>query len=271
MRISIIVLTVMVGCTLTAFTAAAQSPPADAPGTIHVFNGKDLTGWYKWIKDRGRDIDPKDVFTVKDGVLRISGEEMGCVTSNDEFENFRVIMEFKWGEITWAGRKDAARDSGMLVHSTGEDGAYSGVWMHSIECQMIEGGTGDLLVVGDGSDNFQLTAPTAPELDKDCGVYKAGGQPRTIKSGRINWWGRDPEWKDVKGFRGKQDVEKPVGEWNRYECIAQGDKITIILNGVTMNECYNVKPHKGRLQIQSEGAELFVRRMDVVPLAATEK
>jgi hypothetical protein len=271
MRISIFALCVTLGCVFFAFGAGAQTPPAvgDAPGTIHVFNGKDLTGLYKWIKDRGRDNDPKDVFTVKDGMLRISGEGMGCVTSTDEFENFRVIMEFKWGEMTWAGRKEAARDSGMLVHSKGEDGAYSGVWMHSIECQMIEGGTGDLLVVGDGSDAFQLTAPTAPELDNNCAVYKSGGQPRTITSGRINWWGRDPEWKDVKGFRGKQDVEKAVGEWNRYECVAQGDKITIILNGVTMNECNNVKPHKGRLQIQSEGAEVFVRRLDMVPLPAS--
>jgi hypothetical protein len=38
-----------------------------------------------------------------------------------------------------------------------------------------------------------------------------------------------------------------------------------------MNECYNVKPCKGRLQIQSEGAEVFVRRLDVVPLAAPAK
>jgi len=268
MRISTLAFAAALCCTLCAFTAQAQTPPANAPGTVHVFNGKDLTGFYTWIKDRGRNVDPKNVFTVKDGILRISGEEMGCVTSTDEFENCRVILEFKWGEQTWAGRKDAARDSGLLVHSIGEDGAYSGIWMHGIECQMIEGGTGDLLAVGDNTDAFQLTAPTAPELDKNCGVYKPGGQPRTITSGRINWWGRDPQWQDVKDFRGKQDVEKPHGEWNRYECVAQGDKLTIILNGVTVNECYNVKPQKGRLQIQSEGAEVFVRRLDVVPLAA---
>jgi hypothetical protein len=252
-----------------AFGAAAQTAPpaADAPGTVHVFNGKDLSGFYKFIKERGRDNDPKDVFTVKDGMLRISGEEWGCVTSNDEFQNFHLTVEFKWGERTWANRKDAARDSGVLVHSTGEDGGYSNVWMHSIECQLIEGGTGDLLVVGNDTENFQLTALTAPELDKNCGVYKPDGQPRTITSGRINWWGRDPEWQDVKGFRGKQDVEKAVGEWNRIECIAKGDKMTVILNGVTVNECFDVKPSKGHIQIQSEGAELYVRRVDVVPLA----
>ena len=271
MRLSAAGFFMMLGCVFLALGAAAQTAPAatDTPGTIHLFNGKDLTGFYKFIKDRGRDKDPKEVFTVKDGLLRISGEEWGCVTSSDEFENFRLIVEFKWGELTHANRKEAARDSGVLVRSVGEDGGYSGIWMHSIECQLIEGGTGDILVVGDGSDNFQVTAPTAPELDKDCPVYKPGGQPRTIKSGRINWYGRDPEWKDVKGFRGKQDVEKPVGEWNRYECIAEGGKITLLLNGVTVNECFNVRPAKGRIQIQSEGAELYVRRVDVVPFAAS--
>ena len=273
MRLSFLVLCIAAGCTCFACSAKAQTAPAagDAPGTIHVFNGKDLTGFYKFVKERGRDKDPLNVFTVKDGMLHITGEEWGCVTSNDEFENFRLIVEFKWGELTHANRKDAARDSGVLVHSTGEDGGYSGVWMHSIECQLIEGGTGDLLVVGDGSDNFHLTALTAPELDKNCGVFKPGGQPRTITSGRINWWGRDPEWQDVKGFRGKQDVEKPLGEWNRIECIADGAKLTVLLNGVTVNECFDVKPSKGRIQVQSEGAELFVRRVDVVPLAISVK
>lgn len=139
--------------------------------------------------------------------------------------------------------------------------------MNCIECQMIEGGTGDLLAVGDGSPAFSLTVPAAPELQDKCPVYKAGGKPVTINSGRANWWGRDPQWKDVKDFRGSQDVEKPVGKWNRYECIADGDKLTVLLNGVLVNEASDVRPTKGRIQIQSEGAELFVRRIDVTPLA----
>jgi hypothetical protein len=241
----------------------------DAPGVIHVFNGKDLGGFYKFIKDRGRDQDPKNVFTVQDGMLRISGEEWGCVTSVNEFENYRLIVEFKWGELTHANRKEAARDSGVLVHSNGADGGYGGIWMHSIECQLIEGGTGDILVVGDDSDQFSVTSPVAPELSGGCVVYQPGGKPATLHKGRVNWFGRDPEWKDLKGFRGKQDVEKPVGEWNRYECIADGDKITLLLNGVTVNGGFDVKPHKGRIQIQSEGAEIFVRRVDVIPLAPT--
>jgi hypothetical protein len=247
---------------------AAQDAPAASgeAGVIHLFNGKDLGGWYTFLKDRGRDTDPQKVFTVGDGMLRISGEELGCVTSVNEYENYRLIFEFKWGQQTWAGRKTAARDSGLLVHSVGADGAYGGIWMHSIELQMIEGGTGDILVVGDGTDQFKATCPVAAEMSGGCHVFQPDGKPATINGGRINWFGRDPDWKDVKGFRGKQDVEKLVGEWNRYECVAEGNTLTVILNGVVVNKCLDVQPRKGRIQIQSEGAEVFVRRVDVTPL-----
>lgn len=247
---------------------AAETGGGESEGTIHVFNGKNLGGFYTFIKDRGRGQDPKKVFTVENGAIRISGEEWGCITTDAEYENYRVVIEFKWGTLTHGARLESARDSGLLVHSTGADGACGGVWMYAIECQMIEGGTGDLLVVGDGSPAFSLTAPSAPELQDKCAVYQAGGKPTTINGGRVNWWGRDPNWKDTKGYRGPKDVEKPLGEWNRYECIADGSKLTVLLNGTVVNEAFDVRPAKGRIQIQSEGAEVFVRRVDVIPLAA---
>ena len=248
-------------------SAEAIAADAASPAVIRLFNGKDLDGWYSYLKDRGRDQDPQKVFTVADGMLRISGEEYGCVTSDKEYENYRLVMEFKWGEKTWGGRVDKARDSGLLVHSVGEDGAYGGMWMYSIECQMIEGGTGDILVVGDESETYKATATVAPEKDGSCYVYQADGQPATIHSGRINWWGRDPQWQDVKGFRGAKDVEKPLGEWNRLECLAEGGTLTVTLNGVVVNKCLEVEPRKGRIQIQSEGAEVFVRLVELTPLA----
>ena len=45
--------------------------------TIELFNGQNLDGWYTFLKERGRDNDPKNVFTVNDGIIRISGEEWG--------------------------------------------------------------------------------------------------------------------------------------------------------------------------------------------------
>jgi hypothetical protein len=105
---------------------------------IDLFNGKDLSGWYIFLKEKGVNNDPNGVFTVKDGNIVISGEEFGCITTEDEFENYKLTVEFKWGKRTFYPREDRARDSGILLHSVGEDGASDGTWMHSIECQLIE-------------------------------------------------------------------------------------------------------------------------------------
>src|SRR6267142_1117426 len=235
-------------------------------GPISLFNGKNLDGWYTFLRNRGRDNDPKKVFTVQDKLIRISGEEWGCITTREEYANYKLVVEFKWATQTYAPREDNARDNGVLLHSIGEDGASSGVWMHSIECQIIEGGTGDFIVVGDGSAQFEVTSPAAAEKQGDSYIFKPAGSPVTIHGGRINWFGRDPDWKDVKGLRGKNDVEKPAGEWNRIECIAEQDKLSILLNGILVNQAFHVKPSKGRIQIQSEGAEIFFRRVELTPL-----
>ena len=255
-------MTLLTAAVLCAF-AAAPTTPAEP---IQLFNGKDLSSFYTFIKDRGRDTDPKQVFTVVDGMIRISGEEWGCITTSDEYTNYHLVAEFKWGDEAFAPREKAARDNGILVHSQGEDGGYSGTWMHSIECQIIEGGTGDLLVVGDGSKDFELTVSAAPEPQGSSPLYQPGGKPVTINSGRANWWGRDPAWTDTIDFRGAKDVEHPVGQWNRLECILRGDTIKVLLNGVVVNEAHGLKPTQGRIQIQSEGAEMFVRRFELHPL-----
>ena len=234
---------------------------------IQLYNGRDLTGWYTFLQHRGRDNDPKGVFTVNDGMIRISGEEWGCITTDAEYENYRLLVEFKWGQLTFEPRVHNARDSGILLQSQGEDGGSQGIWMHAIECQIIEGGTGDFIVVGDGSDNFQITCTVAMEKQANSYVYKPKGHPETINSGRINWFARDPEWKDTIGIRGMHDIEKNIGEWNTLECIAIDDQITIMLNGVLVNKATNVKPDKGRIQIQSEGAEIFFKKIELAPLS----
>ena len=251
---------------LNKLQASQLSSNQNQPEPLALFNGKNLEGWYTFLKGRGRDRDPKQVFTVHDGLLRISGQEWGCITTDKEYENYKLVVEYKWGGKTFAPRADKARDNGVLLHSTGSDGGYDSTWMHSIECQIIEGGTGDFLVVGDGSKQFALTAPVASQKQGNSYVFQPGGQPTTIHGGRINWYGRDPNWKDVKGFRGNNDLEKSVGEWNRMECITDGEEVFIYLNGTLVNHATQVKPTQGRIQIQSEGAEMFVRKVELTPL-----
>lgn len=234
--------------------------------TIQLFNGVNLDGWYTFLENSGRGNDPKGVFTVKDGMIRISGEEWGGITTHAEYENYSLVTEFKWGKLAFEPRLENARDSGILLHSQGEDGSSDGIWINSIECQVIEGGTGDFIVVGDGSDQFQITSTVALEKQKNSFVFQPDGHKETINEGRINWFGRDPEWKDVIDFRGVNDIEKPVGEWNTLECIALDGQITIFLNGILVNKATDVKPSRGRIQIQSESSEIFFRKIELKPL-----
>jgi hypothetical protein len=232
----------------------------------HLFNGKNLNGWYTFLQKSGRNNDPKKVFSVINGMIHIGGEEWGCITTNKEYTNYRLVAEFKWGGKTYAPRINNARDCGILLHSKGADGGSQGIWMRSIECQIIEGGTGDFIVVGDSSDAFQLTTTIAKEKTDDSYVYQPGGDTMKLTSDRINWYARDAGWKDIKGFRGANDIEKPMGEWNRMECLANNGELTVILNGKVVNHAFNVLPNHGHIQIQAEGAEILFRLVDILPV-----
>ena len=231
--------------------------------TIHLFNGTNLDGWYTWLKgDQYRD--PKHVFSVKDGIIRISGEEWGGIATRNAYRDYHLIVEWKWGGPTHGERASKARDSGILVHAVGEDGAASGTWLESIESQVIEGGTGDFIMVG-GRRQPSLSAQVR-EGEKGELFWQEGGQTVRRDRGRFNWYGRDPEWKDQEGFRGKQDVESPTGEWNRSEVVCDGDTIKNILNGKVVNYGTDSSHTFGKIQIQSEGAEILIRRVELQPI-----
>ena len=68
------------------------------------------------------------------------------------------------------------------------------------------------------------------------------------------------------GWKRAQDVEKPTGQWNRQEVICDGDTITYIVNGKVVNYGYNSSHTGGKIQLQSEGAEIFFRRVEMRPI-----
>ena len=141
---------------------------------------------------------------------------VGWAGTADEFADYHLIVEWKWGEKTWPPRRENARDSGILLHCVGprrrRRRALDGVaWSArssrgaAATCSWSAAGT---------SRSLTCEIRTGPDGQP---YYEKGGKPVTRDSGRFNWWGRDPEWKDVLGFRGKRDVEKPAGQWNRME------------------------------------------------------
>jgi hypothetical protein len=253
-------------------TVRAQEPPAfalklpkvESSAPVLEFNGKDLSGFYTYLHV-SKYADPKGVFTVKDGLLDISGEEFGGLTTREQYHDYVLIAEWKWGDRTFGSRKNNARDSGLLLHCVGSDGAAGGNWMQSQECQIIEGGCGDFILVGGDGSKTSLTCETRRSADGQL-YFEKGGNAETRDGGRFNWWGRDPLWKDVLGFRGARDVEKPAGEWNRMEVICDGDSITNIVNGHLVNAGTKSSLTRGKIMIQSEGAEILFRKIEVRPL-----
>ncbi len=255
----------------------APPPRPDPEPVVHLFNGKDLTNFYSYLgappggkEPFGRDNDPQHVFTVHDGMIHVSGQAYGCLSTREEYANYHLTVEYKWGKKTWPPREFNARNGGVLLHCVGADGAFRGTWPESVKCQTEEGGTGTLITFpGAGLPRFSAAAEDRDKIPH----YQPGAPPRPIVGYRLDAAGRDPprEWKDVKGFRGSADVEKAPGEWNRLECVCDGDTLTVLLNGQTVNAVTNLSHTHGKIAIDSEGAELFVRTLDVQPLTGFQK
>lgn len=261
----------------TALAAETTKPTPIVPDKpISLLAGDLKQHWYSWLTDDGHE-DPRGVFTLQpDGTLHISGDGFGGLITRQEYADYYLVMEYRWGTKTYRNRVKAARDGGLLLHCQGPDGNFGGSggkpgpWMTSVECQIIEGGVGDILVLrGTDADGKTMEASATCLVTRDRdgeAVFTPGGKPERFPSGRINWFGRDPDWEDVLGFRGAKDVDSPGQEWTTLECFAKGDTLTYRVNGVVVNRATEVLPAQGKILLQTEGAEMFVRRLELRPL-----
>lgn len=213
---------------------------------------------------------PAEVFQVRDGLLHISGRGYGYMATKSAYSDYHLVAEFKWAGKTWGKRIDKARDNGILVHAFGPHGACGGTWITSVEANIIEGGMGDIIVIASKLPDGTVLKPSVTceiELDRDGEkVWKAGAPRQTVTGGRVNWAKRDVDWDDKINFRGKDDLDAPVGEWNRLEVIARGNTLRYLFNGQVVNEAFDVTPCEGRVCVQTEGAETVFRRFELWPL-----
>ncbi len=222
-----------------AVAAVADLPPTGK--TVKLFDGKSLKHFDTFLRDKGFNNDPQHVFQVANGTVHVSGKEYGYFITKKEYGDYYLSLEFKWGDATYAPREGKARDAGILYHVVGGNK----IWPKSLEFQMIEGGTGDILVVGGGS----LTVK---------------GETKT--RGRFNRFGKGP-WEDVAGYRDPEnELEKPHGEWNLIEMIADGGHVKYWVNGKLANEGSGADVTRGKILFQSEGAEVFYRNIELRPL-----
>ncbi|WP_139793839.1 3-keto-disaccharide hydrolase [Reichenbachiella faecimaris] len=211
-----------------------------------------------------------DVFTVseKSGefMLRVSGEIYGCLISKKEYENYRLRLKVKWGEKKWPPRKEKLKDSGILYHSIGPMGAeYWRSWMLSQEFQIMEGHMGDYWSQANSAIDIRAYIPESvmnPIADPTPDFIGLGAEQA------------------AGGFcMRSENAENPQGEWNTLELISYDGKSLHMVNGkvvmILKNSRYiddgtSVSMTKGKIQIQSEAAEVFftdiaIQALDAMP------
>ena len=199
--------------------------PSQAKGrVVKLFNGRNLDGWYTFLRTKGKNNDPESIFKVEGKMIHVLGKDFGYMSTINEYDNFHLTVEFKWGEQKFPPREKAKRDSGILYRFP--MGQEDKVWPHSIECQVQEGDCGD----------FWLVAGTTIVGD---GVTQ------------------------TRYFQKKKDAEKPHGQWNKIEIVADGGKCSHLVNGVLVNEATEASVSKGKILLQSEGAEVFYRKVEL--------
>jgi hypothetical protein len=208
------------------------------------------------LKPVGLNPPGQNVFTVieQDGkpVLRISGEIYGCATTKQEFSNYHLRASFKWGEKKWEPRLTELKDSGILYHSRGDFGVeYWKSWALSQEFQVIEHGIGEYWTQASSAFDIRATP-------------KAAGEEAPRWNLRAPWMAfGGPNNHALAG----SDEDRP-GEWNTVELVCFEDRCVHIANGKVVMALRNarykdgenfVSMTGGKLQIQSEAAEVFYR------------
>ncbi len=211
---------------------------------------------------RSQTTDRDEVFIATGNQIHITGKGWGYLETKESYDNFRLTLEYKWGERTWGNREKKARDAGVFLHCHDRYGD----WPRGVEVQLIEGGSGNLNFLH-GKEDIIVTANCYLEKVNQ-GQWFANGLPKPLRGNVVKLFCeyRSPQWRDVKGIRGTGDVENPVGEWNQLEVLSDNGVIEVLLNGKKVNRVEKSPFVSGSISLQSEEAEWFVRNWKIEPL-----
>jgi Domain of Unknown Function (DUF1080) len=141
--------------------------------------------------------------------------------------------EYQNFELTLEWRFDPAKgagNSGVLLRVQQPDK----VWPKSVEAQLHSRNAGDIWNIDD--------------VTMKADVSRTEGR-RTKKMHETN--------------------EKPLGEWNRYRIVVDGGKLELYVNDLLQNAATDVDTTPGRIGLQSEGAHIEFRAIELRELPAS--
>jgi hypothetical protein len=216
--------------TLIGFVCCRAMPCGAAEGeAVNLFNGKDLSGWEGFLFPESGEAKTEEVWSVQDGILVCQGKPMGYLATKDTFKNFKLVVEWRWAP----GKEPD--NSGVLLRIVGEPMPLP----KCFEAQLKSGDAGDIWA-------FQ-----GMTLDSDTPRFR-----------EVN----HETFGHFVGVAKMMGNEKPPGEWNKYEITLDGDKLMLVVNGKKVNECTGCDVVAGHIGLQSEGAEIHFRTVQLMPL-----
>ncbi|MFT4175103.1 MAG: ThuA domain-containing protein [Luteolibacter sp.] len=245
-----------------AGVASAQEVSGKKSAGIPLFQKGYEKEWYVWQPSTGPTANWSGRVKMReDGVIHVLDipvtdipEEFGYFATNDDYRNYRLDFEYKWGEKKFAPRKDKKRDSGVIYHMWGADQ----IWPRCMECQVQEGDTGDFhLLWKEDKPSMEISVkPNGHKGPDGRRVFDPAGEKLIRQTGSVQ---RFPEMDHLT-------------EWNRVTVEVSGNSVRHLVNGTLNNAAENLlypdgKPlDSGKIALQVEGAEMFYRNVTISPI-----
>ncbi len=227
---------------VTIATSSAQSPAAVSPtAVVHLFDGKDLSGWTADVPARDTDKNAPTSFVVRKGLLVSMGKPEGHLVTDAAYRDYRLEVEYRF--------PGKGGNCGVLVHASKPRALYK-MFPQSIEVQMQSGDAGDFWLIQEDIE--------VKDMEKR--------RPR--KEGE-KWGGAEGDARRILNLT--NGSEKPLGQWNAMSIEARGRTLKVWVNGDLVNEGFDATVGEGRIALQAEGTEVEFRRVDLSPLPAVPK
>lgn len=184
----------------------------------------ELAGWKAFSEDPK--VPVRDVWRLDaHGVLVCRGTPKGYLATEKSYADF--TLRLKW---RWPPRQPGK--GGVLLRMTGPDK----IWPKSLEAQLNAGEVGDFW----GLDGYALSGPA--ERLKNV---------------------QHPQFGQLTNLKKTADLERPAGEWNDYQIVADGGTVTLTLNGRQVNRAANCAAAAGKILLTAEGTEIQFRDLEL--------
>ena len=143
-----------------AVALAGSGNNANAQKTTKLFNGKNLSNWSFVLQDNSAPAE--QVFTVRNGLIRITGKPTGFMYTKENYSNYKLHVEWRWPD-------GVESNSGIFLLITEALNPFP----NGIECQLHAGDAGDYIAEG-GSVLAEYKLAPGEAHPKFMVVKKAG-------------------------------------------------------------------------------------------------